>query len=52
MLPDKNEYAHLYLAVAYQGLGDQSNACKHYNEVLKINPNNQTARDNRKSLGC
>ncbi|MDR0926234.1 MAG: tetratricopeptide repeat protein [Ignavibacteria bacterium] len=52
LLPDKNEYAYLYLAVAYQGLGDQPNACKNYREVLKINPDNKAAKDNIKNLGC
>jgi superkiller protein 3 len=51
-IPDENEFAHLYLAVAYQGSGEQSNACRHYREVLKINPDNKTARDNLRSLGC
>ena len=51
-LPNENEFGHLYLAVAYQGSGDTAGACRHYREVLKINPDNKTARDNLRSLGC
>ena len=52
IMPDDNEFAHLYLAVAYQGQNDARNACRHYNEVLKINRDNRTARDNLRNLGC
>ena len=52
LFPDANEFAYLYLAIAFQGNGDQANACKNYREVLKINKDNKTARDNLKSLGC
>ena len=52
LLPADNEFANLYLAVAFQGNGDQSGACRHYREVLRINPDNRTARDNMRALGC
>jgi tetratricopeptide (TPR) repeat protein len=47
-----SELGNLYLAVSYQGLGDKDGACKYYNEVLKINPNNKAAKDNKKLVGC
>jgi tetratricopeptide (TPR) repeat protein len=49
-LPEGNEFGTLYLAIAYQGLADQPNAIKYYREVLKINPENKTAKDNLKAL--
>jgi tetratricopeptide (TPR) repeat protein len=52
LIPENNEYACLYLAVSYQGSGDAANACKYYREVLKINKDNKTAKDNLKGLGC
>lgn len=52
MISGDNEFGHLYLAVAHQGSGEQSNACRHYREVLRINPDNRTARDNMRNLGC
>ena len=52
VLPEKNEFANLYLAIAYHGQQDKDRACRFYNEVLKINPDSKVARDNRKSLGC
>ena len=52
VIPEKNEFANLYLAIAFHGLQNKDQACKHYNEVLKVNPDNKTAKDNRKSLGC
>ncbi|MPN59131.1 hypothetical protein SDC9_206850 [bioreactor metagenome] len=52
LFPENNEYAHLFLAIAYQASEDAANACKHYREVLKINPNNKTAKDNLKKIGC
>ncbi|MFM8437439.1 MAG: tetratricopeptide repeat protein, partial [Candidatus Kapaibacterium sp.] len=47
-----SEVGNLYLAVSYQGLGEKDGACKYYNEVLKINPNNKVAKDNKKLVGC
>jgi hypothetical protein len=48
----KDEYAALYTAIAYQGSGDISNACVWYGKVLKINPNNKNAKQNKAALGC
>jgi tetratricopeptide (TPR) repeat protein len=47
-----SEVGNLYLAVSFQGLGEKDGACKYYNEVLKINPNNKVAKDNKKLVGC
>lgn len=44
--------ANIYTAVGYQGGGDKDNACKYYRETLKRDPNNKTAKDNLKKLGC
>ncbi|MCC6845805.1 MAG: tetratricopeptide repeat protein [Bacteroidetes bacterium] len=44
--------ANIYTAVGYQGNGDKDNACKYYRETLKRDPNNKTAKDNLKKLGC
>lgn len=52
ILPENNELGNLYLAVSYQGNGDKDNACRSYHEVLKINKDNKTAKDNLKALGC
>ena len=46
------EYGALYTAIAYQGMGDVPNACKWYSKVLKINPNNKAAAQNKSALGC
>ncbi len=46
------EYGPLYAAIAYQGMGDVPNACKWYGKVLKINPKNKAAAQNRSALGC
>lgn len=51
LFPD-NLFANLYCAVSYQGLNDGENACKYYARVLKIDPNNKTARQNRDIIGC
>jgi len=51
IMPD-NEFAALYTAVAYHGMGQNEPACRYYKLVLKINPANKTARDNTKALGC
>lgn len=49
---NKDEYAALYTAIAYQGAGDIKNACLWYGKVLQINPNNKNAKNNRAALGC
>lgn len=53
------EYGALYVAIAYHNRyvgstndADQSKACEWYNNVLKVNPNNKTAKDNLVNLGC
>ena len=51
LFPD-NVFANLYCAVSYQGLVDPDNACKYYNRVLKLDPNNKTARQNKELIGC
>lgn len=51
LFPD-NLFANLYCAVSYQGLNDGDNACKYYGRVLKIDPNNKTAKQNRDVIGC
>lgn len=51
LFPD-NMFANLYCAVSYQGLNDSENACKYYSRVLKLDPNNKTARQNRELIGC
>lgn len=48
----EDEYAALYTAIAYQGSGDIPNACIWYGKVLKINPNNKNAKQNKDALGC
>ncbi|MCX8054257.1 MAG: tetratricopeptide repeat protein [Ignavibacteria bacterium] len=48
----ENEFAALFTAVAFHGQGQNEAACRNYKLVLKINPNNKTARDNIKALGC
>ncbi len=50
-MPD-SEYAALFTAISYQGLGQNETACKYYRATLKINPDNKTAKENIKSLGC
>lgn len=51
LFPD-NLYANLYCAVSYQGMNDGDNACKYYGRVLKIDPSNKTAKQNRDVIGC
>lgn len=46
------EYGFLYAAIAYQGMGDVTNACLWYSKVLKINPKNKAAAQNKSALGC
>lgn len=45
-------YAYLYVAIAYHSSGDKENACLYYKKVLKIDPKNKTALDNKKNLQC
>lgn len=47
-----SEAGNLYLAVSHQGLNEKDPACKYYREVLKLNPANDTAKQNLSSLGC
>lgn len=42
----------IYLGVGHQGSSNKDEACKAYREALKIDPNNKTAKDNLKGLGC
>lgn len=51
LFPD-NLFANLYCAVSYQGLNDGDNACKYYAKVLKLDPTNKTAKQNRDVIGC
>lgn len=46
------EYGFLYAAIAYQGMSDVKNACTWYKKVLKVNPDNKAAAQNRSALGC
>lgn len=46
------EFGYLYAAIAYQGMSDVKNACIWYSKVLKVNPNNKAAAQNRSALGC
>lgn len=53
------EYGPLYVAIAYQNKyvssqseADQAKACEWYRIVLKVNPNNKTAKENLGALGC
>lgn len=48
---EENEYGHLFLAIAYQGQGKVEQAKSSYREVLKINKDNKTAKDNLRALG-
>jgi len=48
----ESEFAAIFTAVAYQGLNNIEAACRHYRMALRINPNNTTARDNVRGLGC
>ncbi len=51
-IDDQNRFVRLYLAIAYQGQGDTENACKWYRQVLKVDPENATAKKNLAALGC
>lgn len=42
----------IYLGIGHQGSSNKDEACKAYREALKIDPNNKTAKDNLKGLGC
>lgn len=53
------EYGPLYVAIAYQNMyvasqsdADKAKACEWYNKVLKVNPNNSTAKKNLGLIGC
>jgi tetratricopeptide (TPR) repeat protein len=47
-----SEFGNLYLAIGYQVDQNNTEACKYWKEVLKINPNNKTALEQSKDLGC
>lgn len=42
----------LFLGLAYHGLNDTQSACRAYREALRRNPNENTAQQNLKALGC
>ena len=53
------EYGPLYVAIAYQNKyvssqsdADKAKSCEWYKNVLKVNPNNSTAKKNIDALGC
>ena len=48
----ENRWLRLYTAIGYQGQGDLENACKWYRQVLKVDPENSTAKKNLQALGC
>ena len=48
--PENNEYGYLFLAISCQGQQKIDQAKTAYREVLKVNPNNKTAKDNLNSL--
>jgi len=48
----ENRWLRLYTAIGYQGQGDTENACKWYKQVLKVDPENGTAKKNLQALGC
>jgi tetratricopeptide (TPR) repeat protein len=43
---------YVYLGFAYQSQNDSQNACKNYNEALKLDPSNVAASKNKKALLC
>lgn len=51
LLPD-DVFGYLYYAVSFQGMNDGDNACIYYGKVLKLDPNNATAKKNRELIGC
>lgn len=51
IFPD-DVYANLYYAVAFQGSSEVENACRYYRRVLKIEPDNPTAKSNLSALNC
>lgn len=51
-LNPKSSYAHLYLAIGYQGAGSKDDACRSYKKVLELDPGSAPAKDNLKALGC
>ena len=48
----ENRWLRLYTAIGYQGQGNTENACKWYKQVLKVDPDNGTAKKNLQALGC
>ena len=51
IFPENNEYGNLFLAIAYQGQQKIEQAKAAYREVLKVNKDNKTAKDNLRALG-
>ncbi len=51
VFPENNEYGNLFLAIAYQGQQKIEQAKAAYREVLKVNKDNKTAKDNLRALG-
>ncbi len=47
-----SEFGNLYMAIGFQVDQNNTEACKYWKEVLKINPNNKTALEQAKDLGC
>lgn len=48
----ESEYAPLYAAIANHSANNMEAACRYYKMVLKVNPNNKTAKDNIKAIAC
>ena len=48
----KSQYAFLYYAISFQGLGDVDGACRNYKRVLQIDPKNKSAKDALSKLSC
>ncbi len=48
----ENRWLRLYTAIGYQGQGNTESACKWYKQVLKVDPENATAKNNLQALGC
>jgi tetratricopeptide (TPR) repeat protein len=51
-LDSKNAWLMLYMAFGYQGQANTESACKWYKETLKVDPANDIAKKNAKTLGC
>lgn len=51
-LEPTNKWLMLYMGIGYQGMQDTGAACKWYREVLKLDPNNEPAKQNLKAIKC